>query len=105
MPAEYIQAADIRLGECLPGDCLPLEQAQQESLTVSILAQEPLQELRLYSHDQLIYQEDLRDILCLERNLPLRDYPLKTFLRLEVTGEKAILFSNPFYLSAPLTDG
>ena len=99
LPAEYIQEADIRLGNFLPGDSLSPQQAREESLTLSVLAQEPLQDLRLYSYDQLVYSEELKGALQLQRTLPLREYPLKGFLRVEVAGEKAILLSNPFYLS------
>ncbi len=99
MPAEYIQEADVRLGDCLPGDSLSLAQAQTQALQISIVAQEPLQELRLFSYDQLLYREELKGALNIQRTLPLRDYPLRGFLRVEAVGEKAILLSNPFYLS------
>ena len=99
MPAIYIREAELTLDGRLPGDTLPLAEAQKGSLQIRIEAEKPLSELRLFSYDQLIYHEDLHAARSLQRTLPLKALPLRSFLRLEIEGPEAVLFSNPFYLT------
>jgi len=103
LPAIYIREAELTLDGLLPGDTLTLDAAQIGCLKIRIEAEKPLSELRLFSHDQLIYREDLQDAHSLQRSLSLKGLPLRTFIRLEIEGPEAVLFSNPFYLSAPET--
>ena len=99
MPAIYIQEADVRLDGQLPGDMLTVSRAEKASLEIRIIAEKPLSELRVFSADQLIFKDELNGVLTLERTLPLKNLPLRTFLRLEIEGPEAVLFSNPFYLN------
>lgn len=101
IPAIYIREAELTLDKHLPGDSLSLQEAQQGSLQIRIEAEKPLSELRLFSYDQLIFREELKNALSLQRTLPLKGLPLRSFLRLEIEGAEAVLFSNPFYLTAP----
>lgn len=99
MPAIHILEADIHLAGRLPGDILPANRAADAVLEIRLKAEKPLKELRVFSADQLIVQEDLPDTWLLERSLPLKDLPLRSFIRVEVEGTEAVLFSNPFYLN------
>jgi hypothetical protein len=99
MPAIYIREAELTLDGRLPGDTLSLDEAQKASLQIRVEAEKPLAELRLFSHDQLIYRENLDGAMSLQRTLPLKELPLRTFIRLEIEGAEAVLFSNPFYLN------
>ncbi len=100
MPAIHIREAELTLDGHLPGDTLTVHQARQGSLQVRIEAEKPLSELRLFSHDQLIFREELHGARSLQRILPLERLLLRSFIRLEIEGPEAVLFSNPFYLNA-----
>lgn len=99
MPAIYIREAEVSLDGRLPGDTLRVDEAQKASLQIRVEAEKPLAELRLFSHDQLVYRENLDGATSLQRTLPLKELPLRTFIRLEIEGPEAVLFSNPFYLN------
>ena len=98
MPAIYIREADISLDGRMPGDSLSLTEAQNGSLHIQLEAEKPLSELRLFSFDQLIFREDLHGATSLKRTISLKGMPLRSFIRLEITGPEAAIFSNPFYL-------
>lgn len=100
IPAVHIREAELTLDGRLPGDSLSLQEAQRGSLQIRVEAEKPLSELRLFSHDQLVFCEELHKSSSLQRTLSLKDLPLRTFLRLEIEGSEAVLFSNPFYLTA-----
>jgi len=98
LPALHIREAEVSLAGLLPGDSLSIGQAENASLQIRLEAEKPLSGIRLFSHDQLVYQESLEQAMSLQRAIPLKGLPLRTFIRLEVEGPDAALFSNPFYL-------
>ena len=98
MPAINMEKADIRLGDCLPGDNISVQQAMTSSLEIFASSKAPLNELRIYCCDQIIYTENLLSEPEITRNIPLCKYELNGFIRVEVIGVDAMLVTNPFYL-------
>ncbi len=98
--AAHFSAVDITLGEALPGDALPAARAQGEILRISAKGDGCcLKEIRLYSGNGLIgsYSAASQEI---EMQIPLEGLSLKTFVRVEISGEtpEQIAVSTPFYL-------
>lgn len=98
MPAIRIESADIRLGKYLPGDTVPLDMAKKEKLFVSVKSQERLERISVFCGRRVIYAEKLNGFYY-QKKIGLGGMALKDFLRVEVSGKKCIVISNPFYLN------
>lgn len=99
IPALHIAEADIRLGTALPGDTLTVAEAEAVQLTLSVRAERPLREWRLFCRDRLMLREKLDAELTVERQISLRGENLAGFLRVELEGPEAVLIANPFFLA------
>ena len=98
--AAYFSEADIAIGKHLPGDTIDLKEALNSTLKISAVSEGCLiKEVRVYSAEKLIFSKSLYS-KKLDLNVPLKDYDLKTFVRVEISGEtrEQIAVSTPFYL-------
>ena len=97
IPAFNMKAAEITLNSLLPGDTLSPEDARKGILHITAESENALRELRVYSGASVVYRETLRSHRV-KKELPLSGCEWKTFLRVEIEGDDAMLISNPFYL-------
>lgn len=93
--------ADICLGNHIPGDEIPLQEAQQAVLYIrAVILCGSIQKVRVYSGDQLIWcaEEDFGRQIDLQ--LAMENFRLRQFLRVEIEGQNEhwICISTPFYL-------
>ena len=93
--------ADICLGEYVPGDYVPAEEAANG--VVSIYAKTrrgPIRQVRVYSGPELIYTHDGSEDGTVDIQVPLQGKKLDRFVRVEVEGltNHWICNSTPFYL-------
>ena len=93
--------ADIYIGDYLPGDDIPLKEAKNSTLTISAkVMRETIKKVRVYSGADIIYEKNDGNTQAIEINIPLKDYNLDKFIRVEVEGlnEHWICLSTPFFL-------
>ena len=93
--------ADICLGDYVPGDYVPVEEAAEG--VVSIYAKTrsgPIRQVRVYSGAELVYTHDGSEDGTINIQVPLKGIALDRFIRVEVEGfhEFCICNSTPFYL-------
>ncbi len=98
IPALNMNSAELTLDGTLPGDTLSSQQARRGTLRLAAECKNRLKELRIYSREKAIYTETLNSV-TVKREIPLDGCELKSFLRVEIEGENAMLISNPFYLT------
>ena len=93
--------ADITIGEYLPGDEIPLSEATNSTLNIyAKIVRENIKSLRVYSRDTLIYTLENIDSHEIRREIPLSNFELSDFLRVEIEGPNMYWICNttPFYL-------
>ena len=93
--------ADICLGEYIPGEELSSQQAQNEMLHISAAVMRgSIQKVRVYSAENLVWQAETDFGKRIDLHLPMKDIPLRKFLRVEIEGQNKhwICNSTPFYL-------
>lgn len=93
--------ADIYIGEYLPGDEIPYEEAQKGTLSISAkVMRDNVRKVRVYSGSEIIYESDDGNTQSISLELPLKDYKLDKYIRVEVEGlnKHWICVSTPFYL-------
>ncbi len=95
------EEADVYIGDFLPGDTLTLAEAKAGVLHISAkVIRETIRKVRVYSGTELIFEksEDMGSDISMD--IPLADYTLGKFIRVEVEGrnEHWICNSTPFYI-------
>ena len=93
--------ADITIGEYLPGDELTVEEAKKSTLSIySKIEKANIKSLRVYSEDRLIYALSDIDSHEIRKEIPLADFELSKYLRVEIEGPNMYWICNttPFYL-------
>lgn len=98
MPALGIESADVRMGDCRPGDEISPEKAARLGLTIDIKSERKLQSLRVYCRDQVFVREKLNG-RCIRKKVELETCDLRGYVRIEVVGDHCGLATNPFYLA------
>lgn len=92
---------DITLNGYVPGDEVPVAEAQNGVLSISAKAMkgEPVCTVRVYSGANVIYRKNF-DENEIAFELPLKDFELNQYIRVEVQGitKHWICTSTPFYL-------
>jgi len=99
--AVWFREADITLGDHLPGD--ELSQAEAADSVLNIAAEisiGKIRQVRVYSGADVIWSAE-PDSARIDLHLPLKNLPLKGFVRVEAEGETPlrILASTPFFLN------
>lgn len=92
---------DVYIGNYLPGDDIPLEEAKNGTLSISAkVMRENIKKVRVYSGSDIIYEINEGNTQSININIPLKDYTLDKFIRVEVEGlnEHWICISTPFFL-------
>jgi hypothetical protein len=93
--------ADITIGEYLPGDELTVEEAKKSTLSIyAKIEKANIKSLRVYSEDRLIYALSDIDSHEIRKEIPLADFELSKYLRVEIEGPNMYWICNttPFYL-------
>ena len=93
--------ADICLGSYLPGDEVPAEEAATLALQIhATIMRDSIRKIRVYSADQVIYQNEGDWGRSIDMEISLKDLALSKFLRVEIEGQNEhwICNSSPFYL-------
>ena len=93
--------ADVTLADKVPGDEISLSEARKSSLNIYAKTRlGKIQKLRVYSSDKLIYSEENINSPEIKISLPLFDFSLEKFIRVEIEGENKYRICNttPFYL-------
>ncbi len=93
--------ADIYIGDYLPGDELSVEEAQNSVLSISAtVMRHDIKKVRVYSGENIIYEINDGNTQSIDIKIPLADYKLEKYIRVEVEGltEHWICLSTPFYL-------
>ena len=93
--------ADITIGEMLPGEELTLAEAKKSCLNIyAKVMREKIMKLRVYSGKDVVYS---LDNICepeIKIDIPLKDFDIKHFIRVEIEGIDSnwICNSTPFYI-------
>jgi len=93
--------ADICIGDHLPGDEISIEEAKNATLSISAkVMRHEIKKVRVYSGANLIYRTDDGNSQEIDIKVPLKDYELEKYIRVEIEGlnEHWICVSTPFYL-------
>ena len=93
--------ADICLGAYVPGDSVPVWEAQNGEISVFAKTMRgPIRQVRVYSGPKLVYTHDGSEDGTVDIKIPLKDVKLDRFIRVEVEGLNRywICNSTPFYL-------
>ena len=93
--------ADICIGNYIPGDEVPIEEAKKSVLSIRAkVMRHDIRKIRVYSGANLIYRAEGNgsDSICLD--IPLTGLPLEKYIRVELEGlnQHWICNSTPFYL-------
>lgn len=96
----FFNEADVMLGERIPGEVVPLEEAKNATLTVKgSIAKGVIKEVRVYSGEKVIFRSEpgTKDM---ELTFSLKGMELDNFIRVEAEGEfpGRIMLSTPFFL-------
>jgi len=95
--------ADIYIGDYLPGDEISIDEAQKNILSISAkVMRGNIRKVRVYSGAEIIYEIKDGATQKLDIEVPLKDYKLDKFIRVEIEGQNEhwISLSTPFYLKA-----
>lgn len=95
------EEADVCIGDVLPGETLTMEEAKAGKLHISAkVIRETIRKVRVYSDKELIFEknEDMGGEISME--LPLADYKLGQYIRVELEGfnDRWICNSTPIYI-------
>ena len=93
--------ADICIGDFLPGDEISMEEAKNGTLSITAkVMKHEIKKVRVYSGAEVIFEKNDLNSAKIDIKLPLNDYKLDKFIRVEIEGlnEHWICNSTPFYM-------
>lgn len=93
--------ADICIGDCVPGDEISFKEAQNSVLSIKAkVMREHIHKVRVYSGADVIYEINDGKTAEIDIKLPLKDFGLEKFIRVEIEGlnERWICNSTPIYI-------
>ncbi len=96
--AAWFDEVDVTLDGKLPGDTVELKGNSAIAIHAKALDSN-IRKLRLFSGGVKVLEKDL-DVAVLDEKIPLAGLPLKTYVRVEIEGDKptTIAVTTPFYL-------
>ncbi len=101
MAAAGFDEADVTIGDYVPGDEISMEEAKNGILWVTAkVMRENIRKVRVYSGAELIYEINDGNTPEIDIKLPLKDYKLDKFIRVEIEGQNEhwICNSTPIYI-------
>ncbi len=96
--AAWFDEVDVTLDDKLPGDTVAL--AGNSAIAIHAKALDSnIRKLRVFSGGTKVLEKDL-DVAVLDETISLAGLPLKTYVRVEIEGDKptTIAVTTPFYL-------
>ncbi len=101
MAACGFDEADICIGDYVPGDEISLKTAQNSVLSITAkVMREHIRKVRVYSGADVIYEINDGKTADVDIKLPLKDFNLEKFIRVEIEGldKHWICNSTPIYI-------
>lgn len=99
--ATGFEEADIVLNDHVPGEELSLEEASEGIIYITAkITRGKISKVRVYSGADVVFQIQDGESSSINLEIPLKELPLKKFVRVELEGENEhwICNSSPFYL-------